>query len=118
MEHDLMTILGWAAATTAAPAEEAPSMKPLLYMFAAIFVLFYFLILRPQRTEQKKKQSMIDNLAKGDRVVSAGGIHGKVESINKEDNTVSVNVCPKISLTFSRSSINQVVSGRKSDKDS
>ncbi len=113
MEHKLRTILAWAAQSS----EQPPGgMSPVLLMFGFIALLFYFLILRPQRTEQKKRQLMIDNLAKGDRVISAGGIHGKVESVNKEENTVNIIVCPKTALTFSRNSISQVVPGKESEK--
>ena len=53
-----------------------------------IFVVFYFLIIRPQQKREKKRKAMIEAIRKGDRVVTAGGIHGKVHQV--EDGATSV----------------------------
>ena len=52
-----------------------------------IFVVFYFLMIRPQRKKQKEHQELIAELKRGDRVITAGGIYGVIESIS-EDNIV------------------------------
>lgn len=79
------------------------SMLPLMI---GMFVIFYFMIIRPQRKRQKEAQEMIDNMRVGDSVVSAGGIHGIIT--NKTDNTVTVRVAPNTKLKFDKSSIGKV----------
>ena len=49
-----------------------------LIMFAAIFAIFYFLLIRPQRKQQKEHEEMVENLQKGDEVVTLGGIIGTI----------------------------------------
>lgn len=53
-----------------------------------IFVIFYFLLIRPQKTQQKKLQQMIANMHKGDEVITRGGIHGQVTAINNNGTVV------------------------------
>jgi len=62
-------------------------MLPLLIMMALLFGVFYFIMIRPQRKRQKEHQQMMTELKKGDKVITAGGIYGVVESIS-EDNVV------------------------------
>jgi preprotein translocase subunit YajC len=78
----------------------------LLVMMAIIFGIFYFLVIRPQKKEQERHQAMISGLDKGDRVVTAGGIHGQVSSVS--DDVVKLNVAKDIKLKVNRSSIMQV----------
>ncbi len=63
------------------------SMWPMLVFLVVIFALFYFLMIRPQRKRQKEQEAMIQNLQKGDKVITAGGIYGTVESVG-DDNVV------------------------------
>ncbi|MDI6814927.1 MAG: preprotein translocase subunit YajC [Dehalococcoidales bacterium] len=49
-----------------------------------IFGMFYFLIIRPQRKKQKEHQELIKELRKGDKVVTAGGIYGEIESLSQD----------------------------------
>ncbi|MCC6491919.1 MAG: preprotein translocase subunit YajC [Pirellulales bacterium] len=57
-----------------------------------IMVLFYFLILRPQKNKDQQFRSMIDNLKETDRVVTIGGIHGVVTSVQREAKLVTLRV--------------------------
>ncbi len=82
-----------------------------LIMIAVIFGIFYFLVIRPQKKQQDKHQSMISQLSKGDRVVTAGGIHGKVNSV--QENTVRLEVTKDFKLTVEKGSISRV----KGNKD-
>lgn len=76
------------------------SMIILLVVFAAIF---YFLLIRPQRRRQKEHQQLISALKRGDRVVTAGGIHGTIEKI--DDNTVILSLEEGAKIRISKSSI-------------
>jgi preprotein translocase subunit YajC len=68
-----------------------------------IFVIFYFLLILPQRKKQKQHKEMVKNLKKGDKVVTTGGVYGTVTRI-KPDN-VEVEVADKVRLTIQRGAI-------------
>ncbi|MDD6308304.1 MAG: preprotein translocase subunit YajC [Clostridia bacterium] len=74
--------------------------------FAVIILFFYFVVLRPQKKQQKQLKTMLDNLAVGDKVVTIGGIHGKVASI--KDDTVVLETGSgnnKATITFTKNAI-------------
>lgn len=77
-------------------AENAPdtqgglgSMMPALVV---IMVLFYFLILRPQKSKEKSFRSMVDSLKEKDRVVTIGGIHGVVTNVQRDHDVVTIRI--------------------------
>lgn len=71
------------AATPAAPAQEVnPIFSFLPFIF--IFVIFYFLLIRPQQKRQKELDKMVGELKKGDRVVTAGGLIGTVTGVQND----------------------------------
>lgn len=108
---------------THAPLAQAPAAggagdtMPLVMMFLVIGALFYFIILRPQRNEQKKRDEMLNAVSKGDHIVTIGGIHGTVEGIDTGKNIVSVLVAPKTTLKFNRSALASVTPKKKAGKD-
>ena len=55
---------------------EGGSMVSTIIMFGAIFLIFYFMIIRPQQKKSKQREKLLSNLEKGDKVVTSGGIHG------------------------------------------
>ena len=69
----------------------------------AIFVVFYFLLIRPQQKRAKETKSMLAALQKGDEVVTAGGIVGKLSKLN--DSYATVEIAPNIEITVQRSAI-------------
>lgn len=79
------------------------SMLPLVLMF----VVLYFVMIRPQMKKQKEHRAMIDALAKGDEVVSGGGILGKVAKLG--DTYVSLEVAPNVEIQIQRSAVVQVL---------
>lgn len=83
------------------------SIVPTLVTFGLVFVIFYFLIIRPQNKKKKDAENMLKTLKKGDRIVTIGGIHGTIQSI--KDDTVVVKIDGTTKLTFSRSAISSVV---------
>lgn len=72
-----------------------------------IFGIFYFLIIRPQQKQQKEKQAMIDNLKRGDEVISAGGIYGKVVELHEKH--LVLQVANNVNIKMERSQVNQLV---------
>lgn len=79
------------------------SLSPIILMF----VIFYFLLIRPQQKRQKKVKEMQSELQKGDTVVTIGGFHGVVHAI--DENTVIIQAGDGSKLTYDRSAIREVV---------
>lgn len=81
-------------------AQAAQSQSPLLTFLplVAIFVIFYFLIIRPQNKKQKEHREMVGALATGDEVVTAGGVLGKVTAVGEQflDVEIANNVTIKV----------------------
>lgn len=82
MTLDLPALL-LALLQAAAPAGGGPGLTPLLIQFGLIFLIFYFLIIRPQQRQRKKHEEALRNLKRGDRVVTTGGIVGEVVHIKE-----------------------------------
>lgn len=59
------------------------TFMPLLFQFGLIFLIFYFLIIRPQQKQRKRHEEALRNLTKGDRIVTGGGIIGEVVHIKQ-----------------------------------
>jgi preprotein translocase subunit YajC len=91
----------------AAPAAASDSgllgMLPLVLMF----VVLYFVMIRPQMKRQKEHKAMIEAIAKGDEVVTAGGLIGKVSKLG--DNFIHLEVANGVELQLQRSAITQVL---------
>lgn len=83
------------------------SLISTLIMFALIIGIFYFMILRPQQKRQKERQKMLDQVKKGDRVVTAGGLHGTVAGIDEK--TILLQVADNVKMKFDRSAVSVVL---------
>jgi preprotein translocase subunit YajC len=68
-----------------------------------MFVLLYFLLLRPQMRRAKEQKQMIASLTKGDEVITAGGVLGRVTKVS--DSYVSVEIAPNVEITVQKSSV-------------
>jgi preprotein translocase subunit YajC len=79
------------------------SMLPLVLMF----VVLYFVMIRPQMKKQKEHRTMVEALAKGDEVVTAGGLLGKVSKLG--DNFISVEIANGVEVQLQRSAVAQVL---------
>jgi len=76
-------------------------------MFGLIIAIFYFLILRPQQKRQKDRQKMLDAIKKGDKVVTAGGMHGIVAGLDEK--TVLLQVADNVKMKFDRTGIANIL---------
>ncbi|ACJ33096.1 MULTISPECIES: preprotein translocase subunit YajC [Anoxybacillus] len=83
--------------------ETVASLLPLILFFA----IFYFLLIRPQQKRQKAVQQMQANLQKGDKVITIGGLHGIIDSL--DENTVVIRAGDGSRLTYDRAAIREVV---------
>lgn len=97
---------GGSFALAAAPQEQG-SILGLILPFVLMFVVFYFLLIRPQQKKQKDRNAMLSALTKGDKVVTIGGLHGTIVEITDDIVVLKVNDVTK--LTFDRSSISHNV---------
>ncbi len=79
-----------------------------LVMFGLIFLIFYFMIIRPQQKRQKERQKMLDAVKKGDKIITAGGVHGTVVGV--EDKTVLVQIADNVKVKVDRGSVSSIVS--------
>jgi preprotein translocase subunit YajC len=96
----------------AALAQGQASSLPFMGMMAVIFAIFYFLLIRPQQTRQKKWQQMLSELKTGDKVVTSGGLHGTIVSI--KDDFVQLRVPPdNLRLEVSRGSVLSVTTAEE-----
>ena len=67
----------------AAPSSPLGGMTPLLIMLVVFGAIFYFMLIRPQRKRQAKMNELIGGIKRGDRVITAGGIHGEIDSVGE-----------------------------------
>lgn len=87
----------------AATKQQATSTWIMWALIAVMLVVFYFILIRPQRKRAQDHDQMVSKLEKGDEIVTIGGLHGTLKRI--ADDTVVIEVDKGISLTFSRSAI-------------
>jgi len=78
-------------------------MMPLILILAVFAVVFYFMLIRPQRRRQAKHSTLVSGLKRGDKVVTAGGIHGEIDSIG--DTSVVLTLEDGGKLRLAKSSI-------------
>ena len=102
-----MNFISSAYAQSAAqePSTEAGMLQ--LALMVGLFVMFYFIAIRPQRKRQKEHAELVANLAKGDEVVTNSGILGKITKL--EDNYVSLQVADKVELKFQKVAVHAVL---------
>lgn len=83
------------------------SIGSMLPMFAIIFGIFYFMIIRPQQKRLKAHQALLSGVKRGDKVVLTGGMHGSVHEV--KDATVLVEVAKNVVVQMEKGSIQSVV---------
>jgi preprotein translocase subunit YajC len=72
------------------------NIVPLIFMFA----IFYFLLIRPQQKKAKEHKALLESLKKGDKVVTAGGMHGKVTAL--DDKIVTLEIANGVNVKFNK----------------
>ena len=94
-------------APAAAPGGDIGSSMMSLLPLVLMFVVLYFVMIRPQMKRQKEHRSMIEALAKGDEVATAGGLIGKVTKLG--DNYLGVEIAPGVEVQVQRTAVVQVL---------
>ncbi|HZP19166.1 MAG TPA: preprotein translocase subunit YajC [Bauldia sp.] len=96
----------FAQATGGSPAAFGPDMLVQFLPFILIFVIMYFLIIRPQRNRQKQTQEMIANIRRGDTIVTTGGFIGKVAKV--DENELQVDLADNVRVRVVRGMVSEV----------
>jgi len=103
----LLTLLGpetaHAMGATGAQGEGAGGGSSMLIMLVAIFAIFYFLMIRPESKRRKERQAMIDSLARGDKVVTIGGLYGDVQDVH--DDKVVIRIAENLKVEVAKTAI-------------
>jgi preprotein translocase subunit YajC len=89
----------YAQATGSSPGSDIMAFLPMI----AIIVVFYFLLIRPQQKRAKETKAMLSALQKGDEVVTAGGVVGKIAKLGEA--YADIEVAPNVAITVQRSAI-------------
>lgn len=101
-------------AGTAAAAPQAPGMGAMLFPFALMFGVMYFLMIRPQQKRMKDHQSLLQNLKEGDEVLTASGILGTVKGISEK--VVTLEIDKDVRVKVIKGQIAQVMKGDETAK--
>ena len=92
-------MVNWAYAAQGGGAEASPMwtfVVPMIFMVA----IFYFLLIRPQQRKAKEHKQLLENLKRGDRVITAGGLIGEIASIS--DQTLTIEIADKVRVDVGR----------------
>ena len=86
---------------------------------AAVFLIFYFLVFRPQQKQQKERDDSIKAAVKGDRVVTAGGLHGTITGVGDDTFTIEVGRVKgtKVEVEVARAKVDGVMKSGQSDTE-
>ena len=84
---------------------QAQSVNPILNLFplVLIFIIFYFLLIRPQKTREKEHQKLLENLNKNDEVVTSSGIHGTI--VNVKEKTIILRIDDNVKVELEKSAV-------------
>jgi len=106
---------GPGAVFAAAAKQQATSTWIMWALIAVMLVVFYFILIRPQRKRSQEHDQMASKLEKGDEVVTIGGVHGTINRIT--DETVVLEVDKGVKLTFSRSAIARTLTVHEEEEE-
>ena len=97
-------MINYAHAQAASP---QPSMLASFIPLILIFLIFYFLLIRPQQKKQKEHKILLDSIQRGDEILSSGGILGKV--IKVDNDKLTVEISKSVNVTIIRSTVADVI---------
>lgn len=89
---------------------EQSALMPNILMIAMIVMVFYFLLIRPQKKKMEQHKAMLAAINRGDKILTGGGIIGKVVKVNDGDDELSVEIAPEVRVKVARSTVTGVLS--------
>ncbi len=98
-------------------AAQGNPMMQFLPLLIIMFAIMYFLIIRPQKTKEKKRLAMISNVRKQDKIVTTGGVHGVVTSVKESEVVVRVDDAKDVKLKIDKSAITSISAPRDEKED-
>jgi preprotein translocase subunit YajC len=110
-----MVDLAYAAAQAPNGAGGSGAVMTQVLFFAAIFAIFYFLLIRPQQRQRREREATLRAVKKGDRVVTTGGLHGTVVGLT--EHTMTLKVADQTKMDFDRAALGRIVPAQ-GDKES
>jgi preprotein translocase subunit YajC len=109
-----MSGIAWAQGAGATAGSPSPLVN--LLPIALMFVILYFLMIRPQQRRAREHETMVQNLKRGDDIVTNGGIHGRIQAI--ADKVVTLEVAPNVRIRLERDQVASVVrTSRAEDRE-
>ncbi len=98
-------------------AAQGNPMMQFLPLMVIMFAVMYFLIIRPQKQKEKKRQEMMSNVRKQDRIITAGGVHGVVVSVKESEVLVRVDDAKDVKIKIDKSALTSVSAPRDAKED-
>lgn len=99
-----MSGIAWAQGTAAAA---GPGPLVNLLPIALMFVILYFLMIRPQQKRAREHETMVQNLKRGDDVITSGGIHGRIQAL--ADKILTVEIAPNVRIKLDRDQVTTIL---------
>lgn len=114
-DTDTITLQGSESVPESPPAIESglTSLVPMVL----IFVVFYFLLIRPQEKKRRSQETLVSGVKKGEEVLTNAGIYGVVTQINDSDNTITLRIANGVEIKMQKNSIDDIVSRSKGDNN-
>ncbi len=107
-------MLGFISVAHAEGQTPAPSLGAggydMFIMIGVMILIFYFLLIRPNQKKEKDRKAMIDNLQKGDKVLTTGGIYGVVVNVKGDDGIVVLKIADGAKVEFSKAAVQAKIS--------
>ena len=100
---DIAYAVGEATGAAAGGGAGFLSLSNPMWMLFAMFAVMYFLLIRPQQKKQKEHREMLNNLKKGDRIITSGGLYGRITGLT--DATLTLEIADKVRVKVSRGHI-------------
>ena len=100
----LSFLFAWIASSN----QDANPLVVMMHLFL-IVLIFYFLMIRPQAKRQKAQRAMLENLQKGDDVIAAGGIKGKISGIKEKEDIIILKIDNDVKIEILKSSVSTVL---------
>ncbi len=105
------------ADATSSEAPKGPGIESLLFQLFIIFIIFYFLLIKPQAKKAKMHQVLVSSLKKGDKVITSGGIFGTVTKAKEGEKSVEIEIAENVSITILRSAVQEIPSLSEEKKE-
>jgi preprotein translocase subunit YajC len=106
-----MSGVAWAQGAGAVAGAPSPLVN--LLPIALMFVILYFLMIRPQQQRAREHETLVQNLKRGDDVVTSGGIHGRIQAI--ADKIVTIEIAPNVRIRIDRDQIASVARASRAE---